>query len=74
MLSKLEQLAKGYSPIDVTDVGIDIEVKDVHPSNAPSPIFVTEFGIDTEVKDVQLSNALVPMLVTEFPKKIDSIP
>ena len=47
---KDEQPKNASSPMDVTEFGISIDVKDVLP-NANSSIAVNEFGITIEVKD-----------------------
>ena len=36
-------------PIDVTEFGMVMDVRDVHPENAPPPIDVTESGITYDV-------------------------
>jgi len=49
----------------VTDVGIVILVKPLHPPNAHSPILITESGIVILVRFVALENKAAPMLVTD---------
>ena len=39
---RLTQFRKAISPISVTELGMEIEVKPVQPSNAILPILVTE--------------------------------
>jgi hypothetical protein len=50
--------------MDVTELGIPIEVKPVHSLNADLPIEVTELGMNTEVKPLQPLNADSPIEVT----------
>jgi hypothetical protein len=38
----------------VTDLGIVIEVKDLHYIKTPDPIFVTESGIVIEVRELHI--------------------
>ena len=44
-----------------------IDVKLLHPENAPSLILVTLFPMETNDKLSQLQNALLPILVTSSP-------
>ena len=48
------QSKNANAPIDLTELGIAIEVIDLQPSNASRPIDVTEFGIVIEVRATQL--------------------
>ncbi len=54
---------KAPSPICVTEEGISIEVREVHPAKAPSPICVTDEGISTEVREVHPAKAYAPICV-----------
>ena len=65
MVSKLVQPSKGLIPIDVTELGMVIEVKPDHPK-AQSPMEVTELGISIELKTAHSSNVDSPMEVTEL--------
>jgi hypothetical protein len=47
---KALQRLKAPSPIDVTDDGMVMDVKDEQPRKAPSPIDVTDEGMISEVK------------------------
>ncbi len=40
--------------MDVTELGIVTDGRDVQPSKAPIPIVTTELGIVTETNEVQL--------------------
>ena len=69
--NKFEQFKKALEPILVTELGIVIDGRLVHPLNALSLIVVTELGIVIDIKLEQLINALEPILVTEFGIIID---
>ena len=45
MEERLEQSENVSEPIDVTESGITILRRDVHPENVFEPIDVTEYGI-----------------------------
>ena len=62
---KLGQSPKGLLPIDVTESGIVMVPRDVHPENAQLPIAVTESGIVTFSRDLQLWKVHSPIDVTE---------
>jgi hypothetical protein len=49
--------------MEVTELGIDTPVKEVHPQKASSPIAVTELGIVTLSKG-EFKKAALPMVVT----------
>ena len=67
------EAANAFSPIPVTELGIVIDVKLKHDSNALSPILATcEVGSNvTDDKLVHDSNASSPILVTELGMRID---
>ena len=52
--------------MEVTELGMETEVRPVQPENAELPMEVTELGMETEVKTVQSENAELPMEVTEL--------
>jgi hypothetical protein len=52
-------------PILVTEFGIVILVKLLHPENAHSPILITESGIVILVKFVAFWNIAAPIIVTD---------
>ena len=72
MDSKDEQWQKALSPINVTLLGIVIDVKDEQSQKAPSPIEVTPFGMIMDSKDEQWQKALSPINVTLLGIVIDS--
>ncbi len=47
----------------VTDSGISIAEREVHPLNADPPMLVTPSGIVIEIREVQSSNVDAPILV-----------
>jgi hypothetical protein len=53
IVSKFGVLVNGFEPIEVTLLGMVIEVKPVQPLNAHDPIDVTLFGTVIDVKPVQ---------------------
>ena len=53
------------------ELGRAIEVKLLHPRNAPSPIWVTDSGMLMEVRLVQSSNTLSHISVIEVGKVTD---
>jgi hypothetical protein len=53
--------------MDVTLLGMVMDVRPLQLSKAPSPIDVTLFGIVTEVRPVQSWKALSPMDFTGYP-------
>ena len=53
-------------PIDITLLGMMMDVKPVQSRNAEPPICVTLFGMVMEVKLVQPANAMLPICVTLF--------
>ena len=67
------QSLKANSPIDVTDVGMDIEVRLRHPINAKS-IVVTELPRNTDVRFEQLLKANLPIVMTESPMVMEVSP
>jgi hypothetical protein len=54
---------KASSPIEVTEFGIMIDVKEEHIAKAVVPIEVTEFGIVIEVKEEHAAKASNPIEV-----------
>ncbi len=52
--------------MDLTLLGIVMDVRPVQPKNALFPIEVTLLGMVTDVKAVQFSNALSPTAVRPF--------
>ena len=54
------------SPILVTELGIETEVRFEQRSKAPPPISVTELGMVAEVSTSQPIKAFSPILVTEL--------
>ena len=58
-------------PMEVTLLGIVIDVKDQQPAKASSPMDVMLFGIVIDVKDQQPAKALSPMDVMLFGIVID---
>ena len=60
------QPKKALSPMLVTELGIVMEVRPVHPAKELLPMLVTELGMVMEVRLVQLQKAQLPMLVTEL--------
>ena len=58
--------------IDVTELGIDNDVRPVQPSKAELPIVVTELGIDNDVRPVQPLKALSAIEVTEYEEPLYS--
>lgn len=61
------QSLKASVPMDVTDWGITIEDRAVHPLKALSPMDVTEVPMTTELRRSHCLNATTPMAVTESP-------
>ena len=59
--------------MDVTELPMVTEVREVQYQNAESPMDVTDSPIVTEVREVQPENALFPMVNTLFPTTIDLI-
>ena len=43
--------------MEVTESGMETEVREVQEPNAQSPMEVTESGMETEVREAQESNA-----------------
>lgn len=64
------QDGKAATPIDVTAIGMNTDVRDWHPSKAFGPIDVTESGIAIVDNRVHLRKALCPMATTESGKLI----
>ena len=52
VLYELQPL-NAFDPIEVTELGIVIDVNELQPSNAPFPIEVTELGIVIDVNEIQ---------------------
>ncbi|MDY6374461.1 MAG: hypothetical protein SPK61_02745 [Bacteroidales bacterium] len=63
MLSSVHK-PKAFEPIDITLLGISIEVSPLQPLKALSPIDVTLLGISIELNSVQSIKALFPIDVT----------
>ena len=59
------QSSKAHLSIDVTELGMEIEVRLPQPPKAPSPMQVTEFGIVMAVRPLP-EKAPAPMFVTEL--------
>ena len=66
ILSRLSQLAKQYSPNEVTDEGIMMEIKPLQLLKQPPSNEVTDEGIVIEVKQRQNMKHLSPKLVKEL--------
>ena len=64
MLFRLEQSLKALRAIDVTVLGIVMEVRPLHPSKEEPPIDFNPFERVTEVSPVQSSKAELPIDVT----------
>ena len=64
ILDTLEVPPKAKFPMETTDFGMVIEVKLLHPLNAPNSKVVT-FGKVALVRDLHPMKALSPMVVTE---------
>ena len=64
MLFRLEQSLKALRAIEVTVLGIVMEVRPLHPSKEEPPIEVNPFERVTEVSPVQSSKAELPIDVT----------
>ena len=65
ILSRLSQLAKQYSPNEVTDEGIMMEIKPLQLLKQPPSNEVTDEGIVIEVKQRQDMKHLSPNVVTD---------
>ena len=63
--SRFEQYLKEYSPISVTDKGIEKSLSEQHFKKVRSSIFVIEEGIEHFNKFSQKAKALLPILFTE---------
>ena len=51
------QFQKAYSPRDVTELGMDMELREVQELKAYSPMDVTELGISIETRLEHFLNA-----------------
>ena len=68
MLFRLEQSLKALRAIEVTVLGIVMEVRPLHPSKEEPPIEVNPFERMTEVRLVQSSNTELLIEVTVLGK------
>lgn len=53
-------------PMTLTEVGISMLFRPLHPKNASCPILITDFGISILNKRVQPENAYLTIYVTEL--------
>ena len=65
MLANAGQKKNGFSPMEVTELGIVIEVRAPQLRKASVPIEITEFGISIEDRLLQPLKAELPMVCTE---------
>ena len=62
----LSQSKNAKSPILMTDSGMVMDFKALHPLNASSPTFVTELGITIDTRLLHFSNADLLMPTTLY--------
>lgn len=72
-LIKDEQFSKALSPMQVTEEGIVIFLRALHPLKADSPIYFTDDGIARLRREVHLLNVLSPIDTIEEGSEISLI-